>query len=54
MLMWYILCVIIIYSNSTTIEGQIISSKISFDPIGLPSDGYVTLTFKPEHVSTLM
>ncbi|XP_065911567.1 cadherin EGF LAG seven-pass G-type receptor 1-like isoform X2 [Dysidea avara] len=35
--------------NTTTIEGQVISSKISFDPIDLPSDGYVTLTFRLQH-----
>jgi len=40
------------YSNSTTIEGQVISIKISFNPIQLLPDGHVTLTFTPEHVST--
>jgi len=45
---------IIFHSNTTTIEGQVISSKISFDPIDLPSDGYVTLTFTTEYVSALV
>ena len=33
------------YSNITAVESQVISSQISSEPISLPPDGYINLTF---------